>query len=217
MREQDVSNNAVPADQSAGAYLDQCRLGRGFRDLYLAPMAAAIWSCDPASVERFPARFLMGFLANHGLLQIRNRPQWRTIKGGAQQYVRALLAPIADRVRLNARVAGVRRFREEVVVRTADGDIDSFDRVVFATHADQALKLLDDVTPEETSVLSAFPYRANEAVLHTDTRLLPRRRRAWASWNYHLLSSTGESASVTYDLSRLQKPPYFYSALADVE
>ena len=203
----DLRNDAVPDDQSAGDYLDQCRLGRGFRDLYLAPMAAAIWSCDPASVERFPARFLIGFLANHGLLQIRDRPQWRTIAGGSQQYVRALLEPIVDSIRLRCRVVGVRRFAEEAVVRTIDGHCESFDRVVFATHADQTLNILDDATREEASILSAFPYRANEAVLHTDARLLPRRRRAWASWNYHVSPSADQRASVTYDLSRLQNHP----------
>ena len=137
-------------------------------------------------------------------MQIRDRPRWRTIVGGARSYVDSLLEPLLDRIRFRCPVASVARHEREVILTTADGLQERFDQVVFACHADQALSMLDDATYEEREVLGAFPYHANEAVLHTDTALLPKRRPAWASWNYHIPHGDEHAASVTYDLSRLQ-------------
>jgi predicted NAD/FAD-binding protein len=200
-----VASGSLRDGRSVGDFFEECRLGQPFLQHYLLPMAAAIWSTRPQAILDFPANFLLGFFANHGLMQIRQRPQWRTITGGSQRYVTALLAPLADRVRLNAPVTAVARSEDGVRITGKEGPPEHFDQVVFACHADQALQMLSDPTPSEQAVLRAFPYQANEAVLHTDTRLLPQRRRAWASWNYHTLPSG--QASVTYDLSRLQQHP----------
>jgi predicted NAD/FAD-binding protein len=137
-------------------------------------------------------------------MQLRDRPQWRTIVGGSRNYIRALLEPLADQVRYRCPVAAVTRTEDDVVVTAAEGVAERFDEVVFASHADQTLKMLADATDAERQLLSAFPYQPNAAVLHTDTSLLPRRRRAWASWNYHISRGEEQAASVTYDLSRLQ-------------
>lgn len=185
-------------------FLRQCGIGKRFVEQYLVPMAAAIWSSKPAAILDFPAEFMIGFFTNHGLMQLRDRPQWRTIVGGSRNYVQALLDPISERVRLSSPVNSVVRAANEVLVKPVDGPAEAFDNVVFASHADQTLRMLANPTQVETDVLTAFPYQPNEAVLHTDTSLLPKRQRAWASWNYHIPGVEESAASVTYDLSRLQ-------------
>jgi len=172
---------------------------------YLVPMGAAIWSAPPATFLGIPARFLLGFFHNHGLLQIRDRPQWRTIVGGSRTYVDALARPLGRRMRLATPIRSVRRHDDRVTIALDCGETESFDKVVLATHADATRAMLDDPSDEERSLLSAFDYQRNEAVLHTDQAWLPARRRAWASWNYHLRSHGDEAASVTYDLNRLQR------------
>ncbi len=199
-----VQNSDFQDGQSVGEFLSTCGVGKAFISQYLVPMASAIWSSAPRSILDFPARFMINFFANHGLMQIRDRPQWRTIKGGARQYVVALLEPIASNVRLNTPVEAVIRTEDGIVVKPSDSEAEFFDQVVFATHSDQALRTLAVPTVSEQQVLSAIPYHANTAVLHTDIGMLPRKRRAWASWNYHLAAAGDQSASVTYDLSRLQ-------------
>jgi len=185
-------------------FLRRGRYGKPFIDQYLVPMTAAIWSSDPDCIFDFPARFLLGFFANHGLMQLRDRPQWLTIPGGSRNYLTALLAPLGDCIRLRSPVSSVSRDRDSVAVTCADAMPEFFDEVVFATHADQTLAMLADPTRAEREVLRCFPYQPNSAVLHTDTGMLPRRRRAWASWNYR--TADGEQAAgVTYDLSRLQR------------
>jgi uncharacterized protein len=188
-----------------GQYLERRRFGRQFIDRYLIPMTAAIWSARPRAVLDFPARFLIGFFHNHGLLQIRNRPRWRTVRGGARNYVKRLLEPLAGRVHLNCPVVRVTRHDDHVSVTPKDGPAERFDQVVFATHADQTLDILADADEREREILGAFEYQPNQTVLHTDTSMLPRRRRAWASWNYHIARETDLPVAVTYDLSRLQR------------
>jgi predicted NAD/FAD-binding protein len=168
-----------------------------FIDRLIVPQAAAVWSADPAQMWTFPARFLAEFFDHHGMLGLRGRPRWRTVAGGSHRYVDALTRPWRDRLRLNTPVRAVRRLADRVEITFAGGHRDEFDAVVFAVHADQALALLADPSPREHELLSAFPYQPNEAVLHTDTALLPRRRRAWASWNYHLLDEPPGRATVT--------------------
>lgn len=199
-----VQAGSVPRDQTVEGYLDQHRLGSGFRNSYFLPMAAAIWSCSPSDIAEFPAHFMLGFFANHGLLQLKDRPQWKTIPGGSNRYVRQLLDPIAGSVRLCSPVTLVRRLPGGGVLVVVDGEEELFDHVVLAVHADQALAVLDDASPEEQAVLNCFPYRRSRAVLHTDTSLLPRRVQAWASWNYYVPTSKTAGATVTYDLRRLQ-------------
>lgn len=189
---------------SMGNYLDRIGMGTAFREQYLVPMVAAIWSARPESIADFPARFLVGFMRNHGLLQVRDRPQWRTIVGGARNYVQRLLEPLGDRVHRHCPVQSVTRQADRVMLRLGDGRVEWFDHVVLATHADQSLAMLTDASADEQQILSAFPYQLNEAALHTDTSLLPRRERAWASWNYHREATGSRRVTVTYDLSRLQ-------------
>ena len=170
-------------------YLRDNHYSTQFVEHYLAPMGASIWSTPPGKFRQFPARYTVGFFRNHGLLQLRDRPQWKTIVGGAVRYVEALLRPLADRVRLNCPVERVQRRPDHVVVTPRNGEAEVFDSVVLAAHADQSLAMLADPSPAEQEILGAIPYQANEIVLHTDTRLLPRTRRAWASWNYHISDS----------------------------
>lgn len=188
-----------------GDFLNQLHLGPEVRDYYLVPMLAAIWSAAPGSVDSLPAKFILGFMHNHGLMQLRDRPQWRTIVGGAQTYVQQLLAPLADRVRLSTPVRRVERYSDGVLLYAEHSGSQRFDGVVFATHADQTLSILADATPNEREVLSGFPYQPNEAVLHSDPSHMPVRRRAWASWNYRIPRDNANKPSVTYDLTRLQR------------
>lgn len=203
-----VLNSGGPSDDlSVEQFLASCRVGRQFRELYFLPMAAAIWSCSTDAIRSFPAKFMLGFFANHGLLQLRDRPQWRTIVGGARTYLEALLQPISYALRLRTRIASVARSSEAVEVLTVDGEEEMFDQIVFATHADQTLRMLTDASSNESEILGSFPYKSNNAVLHTDQRLLPERRRTWASWNYRVTGADSDLVSVTYDLRRLQRLP----------
>jgi len=188
---------------SLGDYLQRGGFGNRFRDYYILPMGAAIWSTDPASMLAFPARFFIRFFINHGLLSVANRPQWRTIKGGSSAYVQRLIAPFIEHVRLQTPVRKIERHSDHVVLHL-DNSSERFDAVFLACHSDQSLALLDAPTPAEQEVLSAIPYQANEAVLHTDTALLPKRRLAWAAWNYLMPEGPGGRVCLTYNMNILQ-------------
>lgn len=187
-----------------GEYLERERYGRAFVEHYLIPMGAAIWSARPSRFYEFPARFLVGFLHNHGLLQLRDRPVWKTISGGAKRYVEALIDPLRDHIRLNSPIEKVTPTEDHVMVQPVHGPVETFDQAVLATHADQTLRLLANPTAAELEVLGAFPYQRNECLLHTDASMLPRRRRAWASWNYRVPLEAGGPVALTYDVNRLQ-------------
>ena len=191
-------------DQTVGGYLERRRYSREFRDHYLVPMAAAIWSAEPVAIDDMPLRFLVRFFDNHGLLQLKDRPVWRTILGGSREYVRRLVEGFRDRIRLDCPVRQVRRFDDRVEIVTDQHGVEAFDAVFIACHSDQALTLLDEPTAVEREVLSAIAYQENEAVLHTDETLMPRRRKAWASWNYHLPADERERVAVTYNMNILQ-------------
>jgi predicted NAD/FAD-binding protein len=163
-----------------------------------------VWSADPEQRWSFPARFLAEFFDNHGVLSFRARPRWRTVSGGSARYVEALTRPFADRLRLGTPVRAIARRPDHVLVTARGCDAERFDEVVIATHSDQALHILADATDCEREILGAIPYQPNDAVLHTDASMLPRRRRAWASWNYHLLERPGDRTTVTYHMNRLQ-------------
>ena len=199
---QDPSASAV----TLGQYLEQERYGRAFIHDHLLPMSAAIWSCGCDEILGFPLQSYVSFCHNHGLLSVGNRPQWRTVEGGSRDYVRRLTQPLEGRVRSGVPVTRVTRLAHGVIVRDASGQEDRFDQVVLACHADQALAMLANPTPEERGVLAAFRYQTNSAVLHRDEALMPRRRRVWSSWNY-LAGKQGnlsQSVSVTYWMNRLQ-------------
>jgi predicted NAD/FAD-binding protein len=191
-------------DLPLAEWLERQSFSRAFIDRLIVPQASAVWSADPRQMWSFPARFLAEFFDHHGMLGFRGRPRWRTVRGGSKRYVEALLARFSGRVRLSTPVQEITREADHVLVRPAGGEAERFDEVVLATHSDQALALLRDAGPREREILGAIPYQENEAVLHTDVRLLPRRRRAWASWNYHLVSEAVGRATVTYHMNRLQ-------------
>ncbi len=191
-----------------GEFLDARGFGPEVRELYLIPMAACIWSTPATQINRFPLATFLRFCANHGLLAVSNRPQWRTVKDGSREYVRRM-QPGLGRVRLATPVTRVRRSADAVTISTAAGN-ETYDHVVLATHADQSAALLADASEAERAALAAIPSQANLAVLHTDERFLPRRRRAWASWNFHAPTSSlsGAPVSLTYLLNRLQPLPF---------
>jgi predicted NAD/FAD-binding protein len=189
-----------------GELLARERYGRAFVEHYIVPMGAAIWSTDPASMLEFPARFFVRFLHNHGMLTVNDRPVWRTVRGGSARYVERLTAPFRARIRLDAPVEWIRRLPGGVIVKARGADAARYDAAFVACHSDQALRLLADPTPAEREVLGAIPYQSNEAVLHTDTRLLPQRRRAWAAWNYHVPPRDRRGpVALTYNMNILQR------------
>lgn len=183
--------------------------GLGYSDYFvhrlIVPQASAVWSADPEQMWSFPARFLVQFFDNHGLLGFRDRPEWRTVVGGSRRYVEAIIGRLGnERVRLGAEVTAVSREADGVTVTTPGGEPEPFDEVVLATHSDQALALLTDPSDLERERLGAIPYLPSELVLHTDTSLLPRRRAAWASWNAHYLEAHTGTPAVSYWLNNLQ-------------
>ena len=192
-------------DLSVKEFLQQGRYQPAFCRNYLTPMAAAIWSSKPGQILEFPARFLLEFMHNHGLLQLSRRPRWKTICGGSRTYISKLLGPLEKHLYLNTPIRNIIRHPEQVVIQPVHGQEHCFDRVVVATHADQALRLLDNPTDLERKTLSSFPYQTNEAFLHTDISQMPRRKAAWASWNYQIGGKDNPPASVTYNLSQLQR------------
>ena len=199
----DLNEQRIASDTRLGDYLQQRGYGSRFIEHYIVPMGAAIWSMSLADMLAFPLQFFVRFFKNHGLLSVSNRPQWRVIEGGSSAYVQPLSAGFADKIRLSCPVTSVERNEHGVLVRSAIGS-EHFDKVIFACHSDQALKLLSQPSEAEQQILGAMPYADNDVVLHTDTRLLPDRKLAWASWNYRLGSAGQNRAAVTYDMNILQ-------------
>ncbi|MDN6887104.1 NAD(P)/FAD-dependent oxidoreductase [Variovorax sp. CAN2819] len=201
----DARGAGAAGDQALDDYLDARGYGRAFRDDHLYPMAAAIWSTPAARVGRYPVAAFVRFCENHGLLQISDRPVWRTVAGGSREYVRRLSQPFADRVHLDQAVLELQREPDGVRLRTAGGWWPQrFDHVVLATHADRSLALLPDASSAERALLGAFPYTRNLAVLHRDPALMPTRRAVWSSWNYLGTRGSGAAPMVTYWMNRLQ-------------
>lgn len=196
------------ADTTLGQMLDAGRFSRAFREDHILPMAGAIWSAPAEAMLDYPAAAFVRFFENHGLLKLTDRPLWRTVAGGSQRYVRQMLADFSGAVRLGTPVKRLDRTRDGVNVHVDGEAARSFDHVVVATHADQALRMLGDADGTERRLLGAFRYVRNRAVLHSDPALMPRRRAAWASWNY--LSTQRDSEpqaelSVSYWMNRLQR------------
>jgi predicted NAD/FAD-binding protein len=181
------------------------RLSEDFLNHYLLPMGGAIWSASPTTMLGFPARTFVQFFENHGLLSFSGQPQWQTVTGGSREYVTRITAPYADRIRTNCAVVAVRRSEGKVWVRDSRGEEIAYDHAVFASHADETLAMLSDASSEERRILGAFSYQSNLAVLHRDTRIMPKRRRCWASWVYHARNAGSEaSIGVTYWMNLLQ-------------
>jgi predicted NAD/FAD-binding protein len=192
------------ADLTLSEYLDQENYSQAFVENFILPMGAAIWSASKAMMQQMPARFLVRFFDNHGMLSVNDRPVWRVIKGGSRSYVDKLVAGHRERIHLNSPVERVQRFPEHVSVKVWGQEPQRFDQVFIASHSDQALNMLADPSPLERQVLGAIRYQPNEAVLHTDAFLMPKRRRAWAAWNAHITDQTDAPVAVTYNMNILQ-------------
>jgi predicted NAD/FAD-binding protein len=187
-----------------GQYLAGHGYSKAFRDHYIVPMGAAIWSAHPAGMLDFPAKYFVRFFHNHGMLSVNRRPVWRVVRGGSCSYVEPLTQNFCDRIRLGTPIDRVTRSPAGVFVKPRSGEPERFDAVVFACHSDQALATLGDASTEERVILGAIPYQENEAILHTDASVLPRKRLAWAAWNYHVRQDTRDRVAVTYNMNILQ-------------
>lgn len=193
-----------PREQSLGDFLDDGKYGRAFRELYVIPMGAAIWSTDPQRMLDFPAHDFARFFENHGMLEIDDRPQWRVVRGGSRTYVQAMTRGFADRIRTRSPVRGIRRDEAHVTVRVDGHEPERFDSVILASHADQSLAMLEDPDPRESSILGAIPFTRNRTTLHTGDMLLPHRRRALASWNYRIDGEQSSRVRLCYHMNTLQ-------------
>lgn len=190
-------------DLTLGAYLQNEKYSEAFVSRHILPMAGAIWSTGVESVGDFPLQAFVQFFVNHGLLKLKGRPQWHTVKGGSRQYVEKISALFRDKIKTDCPAISISRADDHVTIQDKSGETKDYDHVVLACHSDEALGLLSDRDAQETEILSAFPYTANTAYLHTDEALMPRRRGAWSSWNY--LSDDPENrVSLTYWMNRLQ-------------
>jgi uncharacterized protein len=204
-REAPALLDAPADDPSLGEYLSAHRYSSEFIEHYILPMGAAIWSAGMRSMRQFPARYFIRFFHNHGMLSVDERPRWRTITGGSARYVEKLTSAFRDRIRIGTPVESVRRTPAGVLVKAAGYETARFDRVFFACHSDQALRLLRDADDVEREVLGAIGYQRNDVVLHTDSSVLPKRKLAWAAWNYHLLEGQTDRVAVTYNMNLLQQ------------
>lgn len=192
------------ADMPFGEYLKLNGYGEKFIAHYVIPMGSAIWSASPDQMFEFPAKFFIRFFHNHGMLNVSNRPEWRVIKGGSKAYVEKLTQAFKDNIRLNTPIESVRRKHDGVIVKPKNQAAELFDWVFFACHSDQALAILEDASNDEIEILGAIPYQNNQIVLHTDMSLMPKKKLAWAAWNYHITKQPLNLAAVTYNMNILQ-------------
>ncbi len=188
-----------------GDYLANNNYSQRFIDYYIIPMGSAIWSTEARQMLEFPARFFVRFFHHHGMLTVNNRPEWRVVKGGSASYVQALTASFKHRIRLDTPVEQVRRLKRSVRVKPVGGPEETFDWVIFACHSDQALRMLKDANAAEQAILGAIPYQENTIYLHTDVSMLPKRKLAWAAWNYHVTAEPTDRVAVTYNMNILQR------------
>jgi len=202
-------SEALLESDDYGLTLAEFLTGKGYSQAFvqhfIIPMGEAVWSADPVKFNEFPARYFAQFFKNHGFLNVKDQPQWLTIKGRSRQYIKPITQPYVDQIRLNCPVASVRRYPDHVEIQPQNEAAEKFDQVVIAAHSDQALALLDDPTDAEKNILGAIPYQENQAVLHCDESLLPSKKAAWASWNYHIPQEDLGRVAVTYDMNILQR------------
>lgn len=198
-----VLSDAAQAQLTLGEFLQRHHYSDVFRDAHLVPMASALWSSPSQRILQFPMRQLVGFMANHHMLQLSGRPQWQVVRGGSSSYVRALRSRWRVDERVGTPVRSVQRLSQGVSVLT-DADTEHYDQVVLACHTDDALRLLNDASAAEREILGAIAYQDNDTVLHTDARVLPRNRRAWAAWNAHVPADAEAPCTVSYWMNALQ-------------
>lgn len=203
-REAPTLARLVADDTSVESFVTQGRYCRSFVEDYLIPLGSALWSVPQGTFRRFPIRLVVEFLGNHGMLRWSRRPVWRVIRGGSSRYVERISQPFLRNIVPKTPIVAIGRRADGVCVVERSGSCGDFDHVILACHADQALRLLQRPSPRESEILGSFPYQQNEAVLHTDPAPLPKRRRAWASWNYRVRRQSNERATVTYNMNRLQ-------------
>ncbi len=189
--------------RSLGQFLSEEGYSQAFIDQHIVPMAAAVWSAPPSQMMSFPLEYLLRFFHNHGFTKLAGRPQWYVIKGGSREYVRKLIKPFENKIHLNTPVQSVTRHNDHVELQVG-GKVERFDEVIIACHSDTALKILNDATDAEQDILGNIPYQANEVILHTDTSIMPKTKKAWASWNYRLPKNPARDATVTYWMNKLQ-------------
>ena len=202
-------SEALLESDDYGLTLAEFLTGKGYSQAFvqhfIIPMGAAVWSADPVKFNEFPVRYFAQFFKNHGFLNVKDQPQWLTIKGRSRQYIKPITQPYVDQIRLNCPVASVQRYPDHVEIQPQNEAAEKFDQVVIAAHSDQALALLDDPTDAEKNILGVIPYQENQAVLHCDESLLPSKKAAWASWNYHIPQEDLGRVAVTYDMNILQR------------
>lgn len=191
-------------DITLGEYLHINHYGKWFTEYFIVPMGAAIWSASEKTMLDFPFYFFVRFFHHHGMLSVDNRPTWRVLKGGSRSYVQKITEHLQGHCHLQRKVSAVHRYDDRVEVTDSTGNSEVYAQVIFACHSDQALAMLGDASDAETDILAAIPYQDNDVVLHTDTRLLPKRPLAWASWNYFIPQTPQDRVSVTYNMNILQ-------------
>ncbi|MBE0484854.1 NAD(P)/FAD-dependent oxidoreductase [Marinobacter sp.] len=199
----DLASGQIPEGETLGEYLNRNRYSRYFRNNYIVPMGAAIWSAPEIILEQFPIRFFLQFFNNHGMLSVDDRPTWRVISGGSASYVTRMMERLGERTHLNSPVTGIKRSKDGVSL-TVNDQTHQFDQVILACHSDQALAMLSDPTDQELQILGAIPYQKNDVVLHTDASVLPSNKLAWAAWNYMIPEHSTQPVSVTYNMNVLQ-------------
>jgi predicted NAD/FAD-binding protein len=203
-----LENNLVTDEETLGEFVQKHKYSKNFVNYYIVPMGAAIWSASQEVMLAFPLKFFLNFFNNHGMLSVDERPQWRVISQGSRSYIDPITQSYKERIKLNTPVTKVERKRYGISVHTAKGEVFEFDQVVLACHSDQALRMLDEPSKQESEILGALPYQMSEVVLHTDIRLMPKKELAWASWNYHIPQRANDCAMVTYNMNILQNFHY---------
>ena len=193
-----------PTDETLGTFLERLKFPSELGDFYIKPMAGAVWSAGTGSITSMPIHFLARFFENHGFLNINDRPQWYTVAGGSNAYVQVIQKKLAGKIQLKSQVTAVKRSESGAVVTCRDGQSSEFDHVILACHSDDALNLLSDPTREEADILGAIRYTRNDVTLHTDLKLMPKRKLAWAAWNYNLFDKASDDVAVTYSMNILQ-------------
>lgn len=199
-----LKNDEVSDNQTLGEFVTQHGYSDAFVNYYIVPMGAAIWSASVDVMMEFPLKFFLRFFNNHGMLSVDDRPQWRVLSGGSRSYIEPITRPYQENIKLNTPIVSVVRNDHGVVLTTDAGEQYAFDQVVFGCHSDQALRMLDQPTALESEILGALPYQMNQVVLHTDQRLMPKKKAAWAAWNYHIPQRANDCAMVTYNMNILQ-------------
>ena len=204
MTVQNLQDDRISDYETLGDFVYRHGFSDAFVNDYIVPMGAAIWSASVEAMKQFPLKFFLQFFNNHGMLSVNDRPQWRVISGGSSRYVKPLTRPYEDNIRLNTPIKTVIRNEREVILVDHNDQRHHYDQVVFACHSDQALRLLEKPSQAESDILGSIPFQNNHVVLHTDTRLMPKRKLAWAAWNYHLPQRANACAMVTYNMNILQ-------------